>query len=158
MLRFNIGKDVFELKSKNTDEIYEFKLTQGITVVHLNKEFETKMLSSENKLATFEILIKNQPYSLYKYHKKIIKEPRKDVIAMPSSNQGNDRDAYWSEQSILILMTNNSVYQIENSHKKMIKSGLVNVNNYNAIIKKNNYKLDKTEDVIKLIKELNSKQ
>ncbi|MDB4172784.1 hypothetical protein N9761_05865, partial [Flavobacteriaceae bacterium] len=95
------------------------------------------------------------PYSLYKYHKKIIKEPRKDGIAMPSSNQGNNSDAFWSDQSSLVLMANNQVYELEKSHKKLLKSGMVDPTKYNQITKKKKYKLDKIQDVINLVKALN---
>ena len=155
LIRFNIGKDIFEMKSNTSKEIYEFKLKLGILITHYNRTFEAKLLSSEKSLATFEILVNDTPYSLYKYHKKIIKEPRKDGIAMPSSNQGNNSDAYWSDQSSLVLMANNQVYEIEKSHKKLIKSGMVDPTKYNQITKKKKYKLDKIQDVINLVKALN---
>tara|TARA_B110000503_G_scaffold4791_1_gene6373 strand:+ start:3764 stop:4438 length:675 start_codon:yes stop_codon:yes gene_type:complete len=155
LIRFNIGKDVFEMKGNTSEEIYEFKLKLGIRITHYNKTFEAELLSSEKSLATFEILVNETPYSLYKYHKKIIKEPRRDGIAMPSSNQGNNSDAYWSDQSSLILMANNQVYELEKSHKKLIKSGMVNPAKYNQITKKKKYKLDKIQDVIDLVKALN---
>ena len=155
LIRFNIGKDVFEMKSYTSEEIYEFKLKLGILITHYNRTFEAKLLSSEKSLATFEILVNDTPYSLYKYHKKIIKEPRKDGIAMPSSNQGNNSDAFWSDQSSLVLMANNQVYELEKSHKKLLKSGMVDPTKYNQITKKKKYKLDKIQDVINLVKALN---
>jgi hypothetical protein len=155
-MRFNASKNVFELKSESSDEIYEFILKQGISILHLDKKFEAMMLNAENKVTTFEVLVEANPYALYKYHKKVIQEPRKDAIAMPSSNQGDNKDAYWSDQSFLILMYNNDIYQIEKSHKKLIKSGLVEVGVYNKIIKERKYKLDTTEDVIELIRKLNN--
>jgi len=155
LIRFNIGKDIFEMKSNTSEEIYEFKLKPGIRITLFGKTFEAKLLSSEKSLATFEILVNDMPYSLYKYHKKIIKEPRKDGIAMPSSNQGNNSDAFWSEQSSLILMAKNQVYEIEKSHKRLLKSGIVDPTKYNEITKKKKFKLDKTEDVIALVKALN---
>ncbi|MDB9850342.1 hypothetical protein OAC20_00285 [Flavobacteriaceae bacterium] len=155
LIRFNIGKDIFEMKSYTSKEIYEFKLKLGILITHYNRTFEAKLLSSEKSLATFEILVNDTPYSLYKYHKKIIKEPRKDGIAMPSSNQGNNSDAFWSDQSSLVLMANNQVYELEKSHKKLLKSGMVDPTKYNQITKKKKYKLDKIQDVINLVKALN---
>jgi hypothetical protein len=155
LIRFNIGKDIFEMKSNTSKEIYEFKLKLGILITHYNRTFEAKLLSSEKSLATFEILLNDTPYSLYKYHKKIIKEPRKDGIAMPSSNQGNNSDAFWSDQSSLVLMANNQVYELEKSHKKLLKSGMVDPTKYNQITKKKKYKLDKIQDVINLVKALN---
>ena len=155
LIRFNIGKDIFEMKSNTSKEIYEFKLKLGILITHYNRTFEAKLLSSEKSIATFEILVNDTPYSLYKYHKKIIKEPRKDGIAMPSSNQGNNSDAFWSDQSSLVLMTNNQVYELEKSHKKLLKSGMVDPTKYNQITKKKKYKLDKIQDVINLVKALN---
>jgi len=155
LIRFNIGKDIFEMKSNTSKEIYEFKLKLGILITHYNRTFEAKLLSSEKSLATFEILVNDTPYSLYKYHKKIIKEPRKDGIAMPSSNQGNNSDAFWSDQSSLVLMANNQVYELEKSHKKLLKSGMVDPTKYNQIKKKKKYKLDKIQDVINLVKALN---
>ena len=155
LIRFNIGKDIFEMKSNTSKEIYEFKLKLGILITHYNRTFEAKLLSSEKSLATFEILVIVTPYSLYKYHKKFIKEPRKDGIAMPSSNQGNNSDAFWSDQSSLVLMTNNQVYELEKSHKKLLKSGMVDPTKYNQITKKKKYKLDKIQDVINLVKALN---
>ena len=155
LIRFNIGKDIFEMKSNTSKEIYEFKLKLGILITHYNRTFEAKLLSSEKSLATFEILVNDTPYSLYKYHKKIIKEPRKDGIAMPSSNQGNNSDAFWSDQSSLVLMNNNQVYELEKSHKKLLKSGMVDPTKYNQITKKKKYKLDKIQDVINLVKALN---
>ena len=155
LIRFNIGKDVFEMKSYTSEEIYEFKLKLGILITHYNRTFEAKLLSSEKSIATFEILVNDTPYSLYKYHKKIIKEPRKDGIAMPSSNQGNNSDAFWSDQSSLVLMANNQVYELEKSHKKLLKSGMVDPTKYNQITKKKKYKLDKIQDVINLVKALN---
>ena len=155
LIRFNIGKDVFEMKSNTSEEIYEFKLKLGVLITHYNRTFEAKLLSSEKSIATFEILVNDTPYSLYKYHKKIIKEPRKDGIAMPSSNQGNNSDAFWSDQSSLVLMTNNQVYELEKSHKKLLKSGMVDPTKYNQITKKKKYKLDKIQDVINLVKALN---
>ena len=155
LIRFNIGKDVFEMKSNTSEEIYEFKLKLGILITHYNRTFEAKLLSSEKSIATFEILVNDTPYSLYKYHKKIIKEPRKDGIAMPSSNQGNNSDAFWSDQSSLVLMANNQVYELEKSHKKLLKSGMVDPTKYNQITKKKKYKLDKIQDVINLVKALN---
>tara|TARA_B110000977_G_C11088164_1_gene495618 strand:+ start:3536 stop:4219 length:684 start_codon:yes stop_codon:yes gene_type:complete len=158
LIRFNIGKEVFEMKSATSEEIYAFKLKQDITIIHLDKIFQSKLLSSEKSLSTFEILVNDTPFSLYKYHKKIIKEPRKDNIAMPSSNQGNNSDAYWSDQSSLVLMANNQVYEIEKSHKKLIKSGMVEPAKYNEITKKKKYKLDKIQDVIELVKALNQEK
>ena len=155
LIRFNIGKDVFEMKSNTSEEIYEFKLKLGVLITHYNRTFEAKLLSSEKSIATFEILVNDTPYSLYKYHKKIIKEPRKDGIAMPSSNQGNNSDAFWSDQSSLVLMANNQVYELEKSHKKLLKSGMVDPTKYNQITKKKKYKLDKIQDVINLVKALN---
>jgi len=155
LIRFNIGKDVFEMKSNTSEEIYEFKLKLGVLITHYNRTFEAKLLSSERSIATFEILVNDTPYSLYKYHKKIIKEPRKDGIAMPSSNQGNNSDAFWSDQSSLVLMANNQVYELEKSHKKLLKSGMVDPTKYNQITKKKKYKLDKIQDVINLVKALN---
>ncbi|MFY9215880.1 MAG: hypothetical protein WAO44_04735 [Flavobacteriaceae bacterium] len=155
LIRFNIGKDIFEMKSNTSKEIYEFKLKLGILITHYNRTFEAKLLSSEKSLATFEILVNDTPYSLYKYHKKIIKEPRKDGIAMPSSNQGNNSDAFWSDQSSLVPMANNQVYELEKSHKKLLKSGMVDPTKYNQITKKKKYKLDKIQDVINLVKALN---
>jgi len=155
LIRFNIGKDIFEMKSNTSKEIYEFKLKLGILITHYNRTFEAKLLSSEKSIATFEILVNDTPYSLYKYHKKIIKEPRKDGIAMPSSNQGNNSDAFWSDQSSLVLMANNQVYELEKSHKKLLKSGMVDPTKYNQITKKKKYKLDKIQDVINLVKALN---
>ena len=155
LIRFNIGKDVFEMKSNTSEEVYEFKLKLGVLITHYNRTFEAKLLSSEKSIATFEILVNDTPYSLYKYHKKIIKEPRKDGIAMPSSNQGNNSDAFWSDQSSLVLMTNNQVYELEKSHKKLLKSGMVDPTKYNQITKKKKYKLDKIQDVINLVKALN---
>lgn len=155
LIRFNIGKDIFEMKSNTSKEIYEFKLKLGILITHYNRTFEAKLLSSEKSLATFEILVNDTPYSLYKYHKKIIKEPRKDGIAMPSSNQGNNSDAFWSDQSSLVLMANNQVYELGKSHKKLLKSGMVDPTKYNQITKKKKYKLDKIQDAINLVKALN---
>ena len=155
LIRFNIGKDVFEMKSNTSEEIYEFKLKLGVLITHYNRTFEAKLLSSEKSIATFEILVNDTPYSLYKYYKKIIKEPRKDGIAMPSSNQGNNSDAFWSDQSSLVLMANNQVYELEKSHKKLLKSGMVDPTKYNQITKKKKYKLDKIQDVINLVKALN---
>jgi len=155
LIRFNIGKDIFEMKSNTSKEIYEFKLKLGVLITHYNRTFEAKLLSSEKSIATFEILVNDTPYSLYKYHKKIIKEPRKDGIAMPSSNQGNNSDAFWSDQSSLVLMANNQVYELEKSHKKLLKSGMVDPTKYNQITKKKKYKLDKIQDVINLVKALN---
>ncbi len=80
---------------------------------------------------------------------------RKDGIAMPSSNQGNNSDAFWSDQSSLVLMANNQVYELEKSHKKLLKSGMVDPTKYNQITKKKKYKLDKIQDVINLVKVLN---
>ena len=77
---------------------------------------------------------------------------------MPSSNQGNNSDAYWSDQSSLVLMANNQVYEIEKSHKKLIKSGMVEPAKYNEITKKKKYKLDKIQDVIELVKALNQEK
>jgi len=76
-MRFNAAKDVFELKSESSDEIYEFKLKQGITVLHLDKKFKAMMLSAENKVTTFEILVEANPYALFKYHKKNYKRTKK---------------------------------------------------------------------------------
>ncbi len=74
---------------------------------------------------------------------------------MPSSNQGNNSDAFWSEQSSLILMAKNQVYEIEKSHKRLLKSGMVDPTKYNEITKKKKFKLDRMEDVIALVKALN---
>ncbi|MCW1953284.1 MAG: hypothetical protein KIH80_003835 [Flavobacteriia bacterium] len=156
LLRYNIYKDVFELKSKNDQEIYELKLKQNVKVRHLNKIFEAKTLSDQEITSTFEILVEPRPFALFKFHKKVIKEPRRGGIAMPTSNQGSDNDAYWSDQSFFIIMKNNKVYQIENSHNKLMKSGLVNPDIYKKIIKEKKYKLDKQSEIIELINKLNS--
>ena len=155
LIRFNIGNDMFEMRSATSEEVFAFKLKQDITIIHLDKIFQSKLLSSENSLSTFEILINNTPYSLYKYHKKIIKYPLKNGIAMPSSNQGNNSDAFWSDQPSLVLMANNQVYELEKSDKKLIKSGMVDPAKYNKITKKKKYKLDKIQDVIDLVNALN---
>ena len=157
-MRFDATHNVFELKSSKDGLIYELKLKDGMKAYHLEKTFATHYLSSENKVATFEILVNPNPYGLYLYHFKNIEESHRESIGLPSSNQGNNQDVSWVDNSFMILIKNNEVYQLTKSHKKVIESGLVNSNEYKKIINKHKYKLSKTEDVIELVNKLNSIQ
>lgn len=157
-MRYHMGKDVFELKSNVDNEVYELKLTDGMKATHLGKNFSAHYLSSENKVATFEIIVAPHPYGLYLFHRKMIEESQKEGIALPSSNQGNNRDASWRDKSFMVLINDTEVYQLTKSHNKVIESGIVDPNLYKKVTKKKKYKLTKLEDVKELVETLNSNQ
>ncbi len=157
MMRYNMDKELFEYKSIKDNTIYELKLKPGLKVTHLGKHFESKVLNPGDKqnVATFEVVVSPQPYGLYLFHKKVVQQPRKESISMPSSNMGDNKDPFWSLKSYMILVNNNQVFQLGKSHKKVSKSGLVDPVKYKKITSKYKYKLDKVEDVKNLVEELN---
>lgn len=155
-MRYHMGKDLFELKSAVDGEIYQLKLTDGMKATHLGRTFSAHYLSSENKVATFELIVSPNPYGLYKFHRKMVEESHREAIALPTSNQGNNQDASWTDQSFFVLINGTQVYQMTKSHKKVIESGIVDEKTYKKIIKEKKYKLSKLEDLKELVNQLNS--
>ena len=154
-MRYNMYKDLFELKSAIDDVIYELKLTDGMKATHLGRNFSAHYLRSENKVATFEVLVDPSPYGLYLFHRKTVQNNENQGIAFPSSNQANNQDASWKDESFMVLINGNEVFQLSKSQKKLLDSGIVDKELYMRVTKKIKYKLTKTEDVTSLVLELN---